>query len=122
MSLLTASRVQSPSPVQRDPIVSHFQLRRSSSPVPNHAFLPEFLQQRFDLVVLELDDPLLTFVGPANEDGKQNVAGLEYELHWKLGRGQEKRPASVSSREFKRLKWDNLRDRNSNDESDLEFG
>jgi len=28
----------------------------------------------------------------------------------------------VESREFKRLKWDNLPDRNSNTESDLEFG
>jgi hypothetical protein len=28
----------------------------------------------------------------------------------------------VESREFKRLKWDNLRDRNSNAEFDLEFG
>ena len=28
----------------------------------------------------------------------------------------------VESREFKRLKWDILRDRNSNAESDLEFG
>jgi hypothetical protein len=63
-----------------------------------HTLFAEFRQQRFDLVVLELDDPLLTFAGPANEDGKQNVAGLEHELHGKLGPGQEKRPASVSSR------------------------
>ena len=28
----------------------------------------------------------------------------------------------VESREFKRLKWDVLRERNSNTESDLEFG
>ena len=62
-----------------------------------HALLAEFLQQRLDLVVLELDDPLLTFVGPANKDGKQNMAGLEHELHGKLGRAKEKRPASVSS-------------------------
>ena len=41
------------------------------------------------LVVLELDD-LLAFIGPANESGKQNVAGLEHELHWKLGRAKEK--------------------------------
>ncbi|MGZ0173522.1 MAG: hypothetical protein ACKVHE_28715 [Planctomycetales bacterium] len=45
------------------------------------SLLPEFFQQRFDLVVLELDDLLLAFVGPANEGGKQNVVGLEHELH-----------------------------------------
>ena len=61
------------------------------------SLLPEFFQQRFDLVVLELDDLLLAFIGPANEGGKQNVVGLEHELHWKLGRAKEKRPASVSS-------------------------
>jgi hypothetical protein len=64
---------------------------------PQQSLLAEIFQQRFDLVVLELDDPLLAFVGPANEDGKQNVSGLEHELQWKLGRGQEQRPASVSS-------------------------
>jgi hypothetical protein len=56
--------------------------------------LTESLLQRFDLVVLELDDLLLAFIGPANEGGKQNVAGLEHELHWKLGRGRENRPDS----------------------------
>jgi hypothetical protein len=35
-------------------------------------------QQRFDLVILELDDPLLAFVGLANEDSKQDVAGLDH--------------------------------------------
>jgi len=35
-------------------------------------------RQRFDLVILELDDPPLAFVGLANEGGKQNVSGLEY--------------------------------------------
>ena len=28
-----------------------------------HTLLPELFQQRFDLVVLELDDLLLTFIG-----------------------------------------------------------
>ena len=45
------------------------------------SLLPEFFQQRFDLVVLELDDLLLAFIGPANEGGKHNVVGLEHELH-----------------------------------------
>ena len=61
------------------------------------SLLAEFPQQRLNLVVLELDDLLLTFVSPANESGKQNVAGLEHELHGKPGRAKEKRPASVSS-------------------------
>jgi hypothetical protein len=46
-----------------------------------HAFLAEFLQQRFDLVVLELDDPLLTFVHETSEGGQQDVPGLEKEGH-----------------------------------------
>ena len=58
------------------------------------SLLPEFFHQRFDLVVLELDDLLLAFVGPANEGGKQNVVGLEHELHWRLGRRHESRPDS----------------------------
>ena len=58
--------------------------------------LTELFQQRLDLVVLELDDLLLAFIGPANEGGKQNVVGLEHELHWKLGREKEKRPASAA--------------------------
>ena len=62
--------------------------------VQQDAFLAEFLQQRFDLVVLKLDDPLLAFVGPANEGGKQNAVVLEDELHWKLDRGLESRPDS----------------------------
>jgi hypothetical protein len=53
------------------------------------SLLPELLQQRLDLVVLELDDSPLAFIGPANEGGKQNVAGLENDLHWKLGRAKE---------------------------------
>jgi hypothetical protein len=59
--------------------------------------LPELFQQRFDLVVLELDDLMLAFVSPANECGKHNVVRLEHELHRKLGGGQENRPDSVSS-------------------------
>ena len=35
-------------------------------------------QQRFDLVILELDDSPLAFVGLANEGGKQDVSGLEH--------------------------------------------
>ncbi|MBT6158093.1 MAG: hypothetical protein HOH82_25830 [Planctomycetaceae bacterium] len=88
-----------------------------------HTLLPEFLQQRLNLAILEFDDLLLTFVGPANESGKQNVAGLEHELHGKLRSCEGKATSfSVESREFKRLKWDVLRERNSNTESDLEFG
>lgn len=45
-------------------------------------------------VALELDDLLLEFVFPANEGGKQNVAGLEHELHGKLGRARGNRPDS----------------------------
>jgi hypothetical protein len=52
--------------------------------------LTELFQQRLDLVVLELDDLLLAFIGPANEGGKQNVVGLEDDLHGKLGRAEEK--------------------------------
>jgi hypothetical protein len=52
-----------------------------------HTLLPKLFQQRLYLVVLELDDSSLAFVGPANEGGKQNVVGMEHELHWKLGRG-----------------------------------
>jgi hypothetical protein len=62
--------------------------------VQQDAFVAEFLQQRLDLVVLKLDDPLLAFVGPANEGGKQNVVVLEDELHWKLDRGLKSRPDS----------------------------
>jgi hypothetical protein len=42
-------------------------------------------QQCLNLVVLKLDHLLLAFIGSANGGGKQNVAGLEHELHWKLG-------------------------------------
>ena len=49
--------------------------------VQQDVLLAEFLQQRFDLVVPKLDDPLLAFVGPANEGGKHNVVVLEHELH-----------------------------------------
>jgi hypothetical protein len=62
-----------------------------------HTLLPELFQQRFDLVVLELDDSPLAFIGPANEGGKQNMVGLEHDLHWKPGRVKEERPTSVSS-------------------------
>ena len=58
------------------------------------SLLAELFQQRLDLVVLELDDLLLTFIGPANEGGKQNVVRLEHELHGKLGHRQESRPDS----------------------------
>jgi len=50
------------------------------------SLLPRFLQQRLDLVVLELDDSPLAPVGRANEGGQQNVAGRDHALHWKLGR------------------------------------
>lgn len=43
--------------------------------------LAEFLQQRLDLIVLKLDDSLLAFVVPTNENGEQNVAGLEKKEH-----------------------------------------
>ena len=56
--------------------------------------LPEFFQQRLNLVVLELDDSLLAFVSPANEGSKQNVVGMEHELHGKIDRRQESRPDS----------------------------
>lgn len=39
------------------------------------------LQHRLDLVALKLADPLVAFVGPTNENGKQNVAGLEKKEH-----------------------------------------
>jgi hypothetical protein len=56
--------------------------------IQQQTLLSEFLQQCFYLRILELDDLLLTFIDAANEDGKQTVAGLEYKLHRKLGRGQ----------------------------------
>jgi len=43
--------------------------------------LAVYLQQRLDLVALKLDDPLVAFVGPTNENGRQNVAGLEKKEH-----------------------------------------
>ena len=48
---------------------------------PQQSLLDEIFQQRFDLVVLKLDSPLLAFVSPATEGGKQNVVGLDDELH-----------------------------------------
>jgi hypothetical protein len=66
----------------------------SKTETGNKFFGKQEFQHRLDLVVLKLDDLLLTFIGPANEGGKQNVAGLEQELHGKLGRGQENRPDS----------------------------
>jgi hypothetical protein len=51
-----------------------FDDRRRRSCPEHQTLLPELFQQRFDLVVLELDDLLLAFIGPANEGGKQNVA------------------------------------------------
>ena len=43
--------------------------------------LAELVQQGVDLCVLELDDLLLAFVGPAAEDGEQDVPRLEDECH-----------------------------------------
>ena len=37
---------------------------------PQQSLLDEIFQQRFDLVVLKLDNPLLAFVSPATEGGK----------------------------------------------------
>jgi hypothetical protein len=63
--------------------------RQSTAHASSRAF-PE----RFDLVVLKLNDPLLAFVEPSAEDGEQNVPRLENDVHWTLGRGEENRPAS----------------------------
>jgi hypothetical protein len=50
-------------------------------------------------------------------------AGLEHELHWKLGRGRENRPDSEAGGcEFKWLRCRNSCGRNCSAEYDFEFG
>ena len=70
-----------------------------------HTLLPELSKQRFDLVALERNDPLLAFVEPSAEDGEQNVPKIENDVHWTLGRGEENRPAS-EARWLKSSGWD----------------
>jgi hypothetical protein len=53
-----------------------------------HTLLAEFLQQRFDLTVLELGGLLLTLVSPANEGGQQNVAGQVRAGQGRAGQGR----------------------------------
>ena len=61
---------------------------------------------------LELDDLLLAFGEPSAGDGKQNVPGLENELHLKLGRGQETDQLPRHDAQFKRLRYRNACGRN----------
>jgi len=55
-------------------------------------------KQHFDLVVLELNDPLLAFVEPSAENGEKNVSRLESDVHWTDARAWRGKPTSFQGK------------------------